>query len=1176
MTLQIFVMICRVLLPRCARGPRAVRAPRCRGWLRLALVLTPCLALADTSVTAARLERTKDLTRVVIESRAELRFSLSHLRDSGQLALELDDVTIGPVLAGLAEQIGAHDPYLKSLLIRPSPSRAGSAQLVFGLKREIESKIVALRPQTGQGYRLVLEVAAPAPAAISPLADRPGISISAATLERIQDRTRLVIESKEEIHFSLIHFTNSRQLELELEGVTMTPALEALANQIAVDHPYLASLLIRPSPSGAKAVQLVFGLKREVESSILALRPQAGQGYRLVLEMAPPAATAAAPAPSAAGQQPLSPADDSNLLLLEVRLDDSVLAESVTSYQYGRETFLPLGELARLLTLAIRTQPEQGTADGFVLSEARGFNLNVAQARLTLADQTQIFDRGLVRLRSEDIYVASSLLARWLPLDLEIDRSSLTLRVKPRERLPLQERLDRERLGARAGSRTGYQDPGYPREDLPYRVLDVPFIDQTFGVGVRAGNGTRQNTANYTAFATGDLAGLESSFFVSSNQDAPTPDVRFTLGRHDPDAALLGPLHARSVMFGSGVAAPSVANVSLRTATGNGYGLTLGNRPFTQPTSFDRHTLQGDLPPGWDVELYFNEALVGFQSSRADGRYIFEDQPLAYGVNEFRLVFHGPLGQQRVERQSFLLEQASTPPGAFYYSLAHHEDKVGQTRSVAQFEWGMSKYLTATGGLVRLPTPVDTGTMGSNTGDGRLYSNMGLRAFWSSFIFNSDFYHAPDGGALNDLGVKTRAGGISMGYSHMLFKDYVSEVYLASADPLRTRDKLRLDGAIAAGSLPRLPLTLEVLRDEFQSGNRNLAVTGRVAAYLSRTSVSNQLTWQDAGGVTTSSGALQLSRRVGDLGMSGQLGYSLRPNAQLDTVVLAVDKRLAEGYLLNLGLVRSVGSGETVYAAGLNKSLGSYGLGVSTSYSSTGVYTVGLQLFIAMGRDPQQQKWRYSALPKADNGAASARVFLDNNGNGVMDPGDEPIENAAMTVNGGRTQMRTDADGRAWIDNLPVRQHVDIAVDTQTLEDPYWAPQRKGVRLVPRPGRVAELDFPVVLTSEIDGTVYLIEGGGRRGIGDVVLELLDSRRSLVSTTKSSSDGYYVVPAVPQGRYYLRVSPEQLRKLELSDPGLREITVLPDGRFINGVDFSLSRNPTGPTSRRPSEESHEKR
>ena len=1022
-----------------------------------------------------------------------------------------------------------------------------------------------------------------------------------------------MLESKAEIRFSLLILRSPKRLVLELEGVVLNPVLAGLADQVAADHPYVKPLQIRPSPSGAEAVQLEFGLKAEAEPSIRALKPEAGRGYRLVLDIVPvavpmagpafpppadqprlpQAAAAVPPTPAAVPTMPVAPpvsappvstvspaatalplprADAPNLVLLEVQLDEHVLAEAITTYQVGRATFLPLGELARLLTLAIRTQPGQGRAEGFVLSEARSFSLNVAQARVTLAEQTQGFDPALVRLQSDDIYVASTLLSRWLPLDFEVNLSSLTLRVRPRERLPLQARLERERKGARAGAgTTGYEDPGYPRQDLPYRLLGVPFIDQTFGTGLQTGNGSRQTSANYTAYLTGDLLGMESALFVSSTKQDPSPDVRFTLARHDPDAGLLGPLRARSVMFGSGVSVPSVANISGSSPSGKGYGLTLSNRLVTQPTSFDRHTLRGDLPPGWDVELYFNEGLVGFQTSRADGRYSFDDQPLAYGPNEFRLVFHGPLGQQRVERQSFLLEQSSTPPGAFYYNLAQHQDGAGQLRSVAQFEWGLNKNLAGTGGFVRLP-----GMAGSNSADGQLYTNLGLRAFWQSFIFSSDFVRSPNGGWLNESGLKTRVGGVAMSYSHTLLRDFSSELFSLSADPLRTRDKVRLDGAIPAGFLPRLPVTLELQREQFQSGRKNLALTGRVAAYVNQTSVANQLTWQTSGGNTSASGALQLSRRVGAIGLSGQLGYSLKPQAKLETIALSGNQRLGEAYLLNLGLVRSVSSRETLLTAGLNKSLGSYGLGLSASYSSRGAFAVGLQLFIATSREPRQGRWRFDALPNADSGATSVRVFLDANANGVMDAGEEPIENVALTVNGSRAPARTDAAGIALLNRLPIRQQVDIAVDTQTLEDPYWVPLRKGVRLVPRPGRVAELDFPVILTSEIDGTVYLVEKTARRGIGDVTIELLDPQRKVVTTTKSSSDGYYIIAAVAQGRYHLRVSPAQLKQFDLIDPGERIITILPDGKFINGVDFLLSRNPAGTTSELPREEQHEKK
>jgi hypothetical protein len=51
--------------------------------------------------------------------------------------------------------------------------------------------------------------------------------------------------------------------------------------------------------------------------------------------------------------------------------------------------------------------------------------------------------------------------------------------------------------------------------------------------------------------------------------------------------------------------------------------------------------------------------------------------------------------------------------------------------------------------------------------------------------------------------------------------------------------------------------------------------------------------------------------------------------------------------------------------------------------------------------------------------------------------------------------------------------------------------RQPGVRIVPRPGKVSQLEFPVIVTGEVDGTTYLIVNGPRRGIGDLELELVD-------------------------------------------------------------------------------------
>ena len=107
------------------------------------------------------------------------------------------------------------------------------------------------------------------------------------------------------------------------------------------------------------------------------------------------------------------------------------------------------------------------------------------------------------------------------------------------------------------------------------------------------------------------------------------------------------------------------------------------------------------------------------------------------------------------------------------------------------------------------------------------------------------------------------------------------------------------------------------------------------------------------------------------------------------------------------------------------------------------------------------------------------------------------------------------------------------ALDPNTLEDPQWQPQRKGVRIVPRPGKVSQVDFAVGMTGEIDGTTYLLGKGGKRPIGDLKLELVDGRARCVASMSSASDGYYVITGVFPGDYLLRVAPDQLKRLGLT-------------------------------------------
>jgi hypothetical protein len=399
---------------------------------------------------------------------------------------------------------------------------------------------------------------------------------------------------------------------------------------------------------------------------------------------------------------------------------------------------------------------------------------------------------------------------------------------------------------------------------------------------------------------------------------------------------------------------------------------------------------------------------------------------------------------------------------------------------------------------------------------------------------------------------------VRLGLNHaQLSNDFSSEVFLPSADPIRVRDGLRFDWAIPLHSTRViLPVTVETTRDHLASGLDNLSVSVRLSAYFRGLSLSNEVRRLTTAGVSTSDGTLQVGSRLGGFGLRGQVNYgNWGGDKGVTAAALTADRRLARGYVMSAGLTRTLINPETRYTMGLTKEVGNYGFGIGAGYSTRGEYTLTGQVFLALAREPRQTDWMFDALPMANLGGVSARVFLDKNLNGVFDEGDELIQGAAFTVNGGTRPIRTDARGIAYLPRLPVDQNVDIGLDPTSLEDPQWSAQTQGVRIVPRPGKITQVDFPVIMTAEIDGTVYFLNRQhSARGLGDIELELVDANGKVVSRTKSASDGYYVVASVPPGNYVLRVPRGQLKALGLIDTGMRVVTISPDGAFVNGVDF----------------------
>lgn len=834
---------------------------------------------------------------------------------------------------------------------------------------------------------------------------------------------------------------------------------------------------------------------------------------------------------------------DLNLLLLELNLGQTRLAEILNAYELGDDILLPAGELAKLLTIGVTVDRASQTASGFVIEQKQLFRLDAASGTVVLPGRRERYDRRLVRWIDGDLYVASRLLQRWWPINLKLDVASLRLDVLPREKLPLQARMEREQKQKKTTSWAA-PDPAYPYVRLPYDAASLPFIDNTLSFDLRGGGDEIRTNIAYSGFLTGDLLGMEAAAYLAFSKQYPDPTARVTLARHDPGAGLLGPLQARSVILGS-IGVPAFENVVRGTGVGNG--LLVSNRPLGLPTSYRSQTLRGELPPGWDVTLYINDALIAFQQARDDGLYEFPDLPLVYGGNDFRLVFNGPLGQTREERQSFRHDQTLTAPGKLLYTIATQRADDGSTRQMLQADFGASKNVSLrAGGLY-----IDDGSTE------RGYANAGVHAAVLGSMINIDHVREIGRGSLTEVGIRTSLGGMSVDLHRVWLNDFHSEFFSWGIDPLEVRDEIRIVGPIRVGQRFNFPVALHVRRERYASGRRALEVQQRLSFTVSGVSVTNLLDLRNITGPDRIGGVLQISRRVASVGVSSQAVYTLGPTTQLMNFALSADKNFGSSTRLNLGVLKEFDAKRTVATAGISRNFGAFGLGVSGLFGGRENYAVGLQIFAAIGRNPHSGRLLSDWRPLAASGMLAARVFIDDNQNGLFDKDEDPVSGVGFNVNGGRSHRAlTDADGGVLLNRLAPMAYADISIDLTTLEDAQLQPSVAGVRMLPRPGKVQKVNFPLVMTGEIDGTVYLVQNDKSRGIGNAVVELMDGRGEIVNSTRSSGDGFYVFLGVKPGAYSLRISPDQMDELDVSAEAEVAVTMPPDPDFISGIDFTL--------------------
>jgi hypothetical protein len=819
-------------------------------------------------------------------------------------------------------------------------------------------------------------------------------------------------------------------------------------------------------------------------------------------------------------------ADPDSQYLLDVDIRALRLSDGVRAYQTPEGTCVIIGDFIDTLDLPITVDVASGTMNGWALKEENRVSIDRKAASVRYGDKAERLVATAIRDVPEGWCVDTAALGRWFGLSLQPKLSGSALTIDSEAKLPVEMAAERRRRAAQMKKNASLELGALPQVRLPYRMWRRPALDFVVSGGVtyRAEGGTRVDR-RAAVYAAGEIATLSYNAQLATDDRGMPQTARFRAFRSDPDGGLLGPLNATHFEFGD----VSGRSSKLLGSGAAGRGFAVTNQPLFTPSTFDRTRFEGDLPVGWEAEIYRNGQLLGFATSDGSQRYAFEDVQLVYGDNQVDIVLYGPQGQIRTRTENVNIGQENVPPGQLWYWMGANQpgrdiinfreqpeaSEVPKAQATAALAYGIDK-----------KTSVSLVIQSVQLEDDRLtYVEGTVRRSVGRALIEVAAARDDKGGMAARAQILARLGNVSMSAEAIA----ASEFRLNGVREGTYREaRFSLDAPLRVGRTT-IPVHGDLrYRDRGEAG-KQLEAAMRLASHINRFNLSGELRYrkQWAQGAVSSADELETtmlaSGRIGDVRIRGSGTWNVIPEGRFRSAELSAYWSASDRADFEAAVAYDASSRLTRGRVSHIRRFDTMALALTGEAASDGSLAVGFNLNFSL--DPSAQGLRLSRQPLASTGAIRATVYRDLNDNGRRDSG-EPFEKGAQVTTGPRLAERTtDANGSVLIPGLSNYVPVAVGVDTSSLADPTLAPKKALQVVTPRPGVAAEVEIGLVGAGDIEGSIVRNDGQGFEGLD---VELVDESGKVVATTRTDYDGFFLFERTAYGKYVIRLAADSAR------------------------------------------------
>jgi hypothetical protein len=826
-------------------------------------------------------------------------------------------------------------------------------------------------------------------------------------------------------------------------------------------------------------------------------------------------------------------ANPDDQFLLDVNIRQLRLGDGVRAYPTPEGTCVVFGDFLATLDVPMRIDIDSRKASGWAFKEQHRIEIDRASGKVRFGAEAEALAKDAIRDVPEGWCADTQALTRWFGIKVLPRTGGSTLILESEAKLPVELAAERHKRAARLKKNASADLSVLPRVRLPYRMWRAPALDFVVSGGVtyRASTGARIDR-RAAVYAAGEIAHLSYNSQLSTDDKGRPQTLRLRAFRSDPDGGLLGPLNATHFEVGD-----VTGHSSKLLGPGiNGRGVAVTNQPLFTPASFDRTRFEGELPAGWEAELYRNGQLMAFAEAGDDQRYHFEDVQLLYGDNQVDIVLYGPQGQIRTRTETVNIGQENVPSGKTWYWAGINQPG----RDLVNFmERGEDPNFPKAQATVAVAHGIDTKTsvallvQAVQLEDERLtYVEGTVRRSVGRALVEVAASRDDKGGTAARAQVLTKVGAVNLSAEAIMAEDFRIEG--------RERQSLRearfsIDVPVSIGRAT-IPAHADVRYTEKGDGSKYLEAAARLSSNINRFNLATDVRYRRhmesiEGGPDPPDeleASLIGSGRIGEVRLRGSGTWEILPGSRFRSAEISAYWSASRTADFEAGIAYDGRSGLARGRLSHIRRFETMAVTVTGEADSDGGLALGFNLNFSL--DSSRGGFSLSRQTLTNAGAVHARVYRDLNDNGRRDLG-EPLEKGAVVTTGSRLAERgTDERGEVLVAGLANYVPVTVGIDTSSLDDPMLAPKKALQLVVPRPGVAAEVDIGLVGAGDIEGAIVRDGGDGFEGLD---VELLDESGKVVATTRTDFDGFFLFERVAYGRYTIRLAAESARVAKIS-------------------------------------------